>query len=343
MRFNYVREASKYDLLRGTRPSTIASGLPGSSPTQRWLRAVVIIGRSLPVRLVLILAALWLFRTIEDVGVTWQAKALLPAVLVALLATFARTVNDVKVWLFYVAGFMAFLHLRTLADETGIPHQVSYPIVMDQFLFLGHVPTAWLQDRFYELGRTGPLEIALMVVYASFFFSPHLVSIAIWSLRPALFPLVPLALMATFLTGVVIYFLVPTVPPWLAYSKGEGPEMIRLVPLVTAEVSPDSYDRVANHVGGNDVGAMPSLHMAITVVVALTAARFGPIAGAAGWLYVALMGLALVYFGEHYVIDLIAGIVLALLVWRACSRVFRDRGSAPPMGTWITTTLEPKP
>ncbi len=33
--------------------------------------------------------------------------------------------------------------------------------------------------------------------------------------------------------------------------------------------------------------------------------------GAVGWTYVSLLGLALVYLGEHYAVDLIAGGALA--------------------------------
>jgi membrane-associated phospholipid phosphatase len=33
----------------------------------------------------------------------------------------------------------------------------------------------------------------------------------------------------------------------------------------------------------------------------------GPVAGAIGWAYAATLGLALVYLGEHYAADLLAG------------------------------------
>ena len=36
----------------------------------------------------------------------------------------------------------------------------------------------------------------------------------------------------------------------------------------------------------------------------------GPVAGAVGWTYTGLLGLALVYPGEHYLADLIAGALL---------------------------------
>jgi membrane-associated phospholipid phosphatase len=39
-------------------------------------------------------------------------------------------------------------------------------------------------------------------------------------------------------------------------------------------------------------------------------AEVGPIAGALGWTYALTLGFALVYLGEHYVADLVAGAVL---------------------------------
>jgi hypothetical protein len=45
-------------------------------------------------------------------------------------------------------------------------------------------------------------------------------------------------------------------------------------------------------------------------------AETGRAAGAAGWTYAAVLGFALIYLGEHYVVDLAAGAVLAESVRR---------------------------
>ena len=52
---------------------------------------------------------------------------------------------------------------------------------------------------------------------------------------------------------------------------------------------------------------MPSLHFATSVMAARMLAETGPAAGAAGWAYAGVLGFALVYLGEHYVVDLVAG------------------------------------
>jgi membrane-associated phospholipid phosphatase len=43
--------------------------------------------------------------------------------------------------------------------------------------------------------------------------------------------------------------------------------------------------------------------------------------GALGWGYALALGFGLVYLGEHYVVDLIAGLVLAEAIWRLARRV----------------------
>ena len=45
-------------------------------------------------------------------------------------------------------------------------------------------------------------------------------------------------------------------------------------------------------------------------MAALLLAEVGPLAGALGFAYAATLGFALVYLGEHYVVDLLAGAAL---------------------------------
>ena len=49
---------------------------------------------------------------------------------------------------------------------------------------------------------------------------------------------------------------------------------------------------------------MPSLHFATSLLAAILLSETGRCAGAAGWGYALTLGFALVYLGEHYVIDL---------------------------------------
>ncbi len=70
----------------------------------------------------------------------------------------------------------------------------------------------------------------------------------------------------------------------------------------------------------NPMAAMPSLHAAFPACCALAAVRAWRLKGATLWLYVAAMAFALVYLGEHYAVDVLAGVALAVVAWHAITR-----------------------
>ena len=76
-----------------------------------------------------------------------------------------------------------------------------------------------------------------------------------------------------------------------------------VIPPFTAMLAGDAYEQAAATFDQNAVAAMPSLHVALTVVIAGVVAQFGRIWRGLGVAYVAAMCLALVYLGEHYVIE----------------------------------------
>jgi membrane-associated phospholipid phosphatase len=82
--------------------------------------------------------------------------------------------------------------------------------------------------------------------------------------------------------------------------------MIEYGPQFWGDLWPPLYDLL----GGNPLAAMPSLHFATSLMAAHLLAETGPVAGAVGWLYANTLGLALVYLGEHYAADLLAGAAL---------------------------------
>ena len=67
---------------------------------------------------------------------------------------------------------------------------------------------------------------------------------------------------------------------------------------------------------GNPYAAMPSLHFGTSVMAARVLSDVGRVPGALGWTYALTLGFGLVYLGEHYVVDVIAGLALAETVRR---------------------------
>jgi hypothetical protein len=72
-----------------------------------------------------------------------------------------------------------------------------------------------------------------------------------------------------------------------------------------------------HEMGANPFAAMPSDHFASAAMTAMILREQSAWLGAVGWAYALALGLALVYLGEHYLTDELAGLALELGVNRA--------------------------
>jgi membrane-associated phospholipid phosphatase len=286
-------------------------------------------GSSLQVRTILVLAgrvlalamAFFVLRAVVTAD-SYGPGAIQPIAIagILLVAGFAKRSTATLMAVSYVLVFLVFLILRPIADETFIPVHYDMPIILDRIMFLGGLPMVWMQEHFYVSGRVGVLDIAMSLVYTSYFFAPHVIALVVWRTRPQMFPKAVVAISMAFLLGLLCYFLVPTAPPWLASQTGDiQAPVVRVLPEITAQLAGNTYDAAARAVGQNDVAAMPSLHTALTTMVALILASYGRRWRYLGIAYVAMMGTALVYLGEHYVIDEIAGVAMSLGIWHLVS------------------------
>jgi hypothetical protein len=186
---------------------------------------------------------------------------------------------------------------------------VEYPIRFDRAVF-GSAPTVVLQRALARPGRTTALDHALVYVHWAWFIQPHLAAAWILWRHPARFPRAATMICAVFDIGLIGYFVVPTAPPWWAAEQGRIEGMRRIMAEVGQRVWGRLWSPLYGFLGGNPLAAMPSLHFATSLMAARMLAETGPAAGAAGWTYAGVLGFALVYLGEHYVVDLAAGALL---------------------------------
>jgi membrane-associated phospholipid phosphatase len=219
--------------------------------------------------------------------------------------------------------------------------QIDYPIAADRVLGLGVPPTLRLQHTFSRPGQINRFERLLVWCHWVWFMVPHASVAYVLLRRPERFPGAAARMYATFDIGAVFYWALPTAPPWYAARHGRlggeeppalgggdppawggGEPPVRRMMIEYGEEFwggrwPDLYDVL----GGNPLAAMPSLHFATSLMGAHLLTEAGPVAGAVGFTYTALLGLALVYLGEHYAADLLGGAVLAESVRRAEPRM----------------------
>src|SRR5829696_4439040 len=199
--------------------------------------------------------------------------------------------------------------------------RVAYPVRVDRFIGGGTTPTLRLQRRLGHPGGFRRWEKALVWSHWLWFLFPHGTVLYFLLRENERFPRAAAHIYATFDLGLIGYWAVPTAPPWYAAKAGlmdDGltPELRRMMVEYGEQFWGSGWQALYGFLGGNPLAAMPSLHFATSVTAARLLVETGRTAGTLGWAYAGTLGVALVYLGEHYVVDLAAGLALAEAVRR---------------------------
>jgi membrane-associated phospholipid phosphatase len=195
--------------------------------------------------------------------------------------------------------------------------RVRYPIRVDRALGGGVLPNVRLQRALAGLGRRNTIDRALSWVHWAWFLEPHGALTWILARHPEHFPRSARQMSAVYDIGCAIYMAAPTAPPWWASEQGYTDDEVRRIMVEVGEKEwGRAWQTLYDTLGGNPWAAMPSLHFATSLMAALLLAETGPAEGVLGWTYAGTLGFALVYLGEHYVIDLLAALAIVIAVRR---------------------------
>jgi PAP2 superfamily len=248
-------------------------------------------------------------------------------------------------WIPFIGLFFAYELMRGYADNFGAQVHAGDVLAAERFLFLGHVPTEVLQSALHPASGFDPFAMASVVFYFLHFPLPIAAGFFLWlRRRPAYYDYVA-ALIVLSMAGFVTYLLLPVAPPWWAHEHGLLDGVLKLRDQGFAELSSAAGFSQANYVysytfydiNPNEVAAFPSLHAGYPFLAFLFARRAF---GRAGWLvlgYAACVWFAVVYLGEHYAIDVIAGIAYATVAYWVVIhapgwfRRFVDRAADPEL------------
>jgi membrane-associated phospholipid phosphatase len=226
-------------------------------------------------------------------------------------------VRDALTWLSHMWAYkIAFEVPYDRPEQARERLLIDEPIAIDRFIGFGTPPGQRLQRALRRPPDLSPLDRLLTGIYLVWEAEPHLALGWLLFRHPGRFPGAVLRMALTFDFTLLGYFAAPTAPPWWA-SEIEG-RMDGQVRRVTVEVMravrgksrPGSGE---DHVtGSNPWAAWPSDHFGSALSAAIALAEADRRAGAVGFAYAGALGIALVYTGEHYVVDLVLGALLAL-------------------------------
>jgi membrane-associated phospholipid phosphatase len=242
-----------------------------------------------------------------------------PKILMIFLVILAVTaLGKVKIFLQDWFVFIGFIYLfdsfrgsiYIATCRLGLPVYTLYVIRIEQFLF-GGVPSVMLQNLFlrsHSPSGFGWFEKLITVAHGSHFVAFLLVGFIIWFYQPRFFRFFKVSFYLTIFLGLLGYFAVPTVPPWMASTVfGLLPRIIRFNAIIYNLAIPD----ISSGFDTNPIAAMPSLHAAFPFLCALILWRVYRWKAWPFYLYALLMQFAIIYTGDHYVADALAGFVLA--------------------------------
>ena len=219
--------------------------------------------------------------------------------------------RDAGIYTLQMWAYMAHYEMPNDDPETLLRRlRVGYPIRVDEVIGRGEPLTIRLQRALGRPGEVRRHDLWLAWVHWSWFLVPHgTMAWILWRHRDH-FPRSAVLMAATFDSGLVFYWLLPTAPPWWAAKNGN----MRPVRRIMVEAGEHYWGRLwrplYDFLAGNPFAAMPSLHFATSVMAAHVLGDVGRGPGALGWAYAGTLGFALVYLGEHYVVDLAAGLAL---------------------------------
>jgi membrane-associated phospholipid phosphatase len=218
-----------------------------------------------------------------------------------------------QMWMFLIGHELPYDDPEKLRSRL----RVGYPIRVDRVIGGGELPNVRLQRALAGLGRRNVIDRSLSWVHWSWFIEPHAALAWILVRDQEQFARSARQMSGVFDLGCLVYAAVPTAPPWWASQQRYTDAKVRRIMEEVGEKEwgrlwPTLYDTL----GGNPWAAMPSLHFATSLMAALLLAETGPLEGAAGWAYAGALGFALVYLGEHYVIDLLVATAIVLAVRR---------------------------
>ena len=231
-------------------------------------------------------------------------------------------------WAPFIAVLFVYDRLRGFADGLVFPAR-ELPQIRAETLFGKPIPTVWLQSHLWHgAGDLRWWDYATWFVYLTHFFATLVVAAVLWTWFHDRFARFATMVCVLALTGFATYALYPAVPPWLAARHGNIGESNRLIGIVWHHVPIAHYGSLfeKGQSYANNVAAMPSLHAAYALLITLYLWRLVP-----RWarvplaLYPPAMAFALVYSGEHYVVDCIAGWAYACATFFAVNWLFERR------------------
>ncbi len=265
-----------------------------------------------------------------------EAHHTLVALLIAILVWKASREFLSHWWPFMLVWVLYDLTMRGIAQKIAGRVNVKMPYKIEEFLFSdlfqGKIPPFWFQDLRGSIDGTY-LKVGLDVL-SSVCYSLHMIFplIAAWVLwrrveNRKLFRQFALIFAAVSLMAFLTYYLYPTAPPWYVYRYGfKQPHLSFYAHSEASLADTDKFlgfplfQFVYDNLNSNQFAAIPSLHAAYPIIIAIFAYKKYKNASLPITLYPAGVWFSAVYLNHHYIIDLLIALLYVIIAHLAIGK-----------------------
>jgi len=223
-------------------------------------------------------------------------------------------------WWFLLAGLIMWNLSGAIAAHSPVQPHLDFMLKADRALLLGRDPVVVVQKALAHAGQVGPLDVLTAIVYNLHLPEPYIVGYFLWRISRQAYVQFAAAALILLVVGFLTFVLFPAVPPWLAAERyGQVTsvfngynQVLRWYPM-PFHGTPIFY---VFKLTGDAVAAFPSEHAAFPL---LECHALASCTRRRVWLWLVLWVLAVlftvVYLGEHWVTDALAGYAYAVLIW----------------------------
>lgn len=245
----------------------------------------------------------------------WQGIVIVPTrylfvlILGSLLVKRAR--NFIFDWLPFLFVLISYDFLRGLVGIL-IP-QIHYREMINLDLLLSNpIPAVILQQTFFHPNNLSWYDFAATFLYFLHFILPVGFGFLLWIYKKSYF--------REFVTGFTIlsyailitYIIFPAAPPWMATNHGYITGVSKIMDeTLVALLGRLDFTTAYHNLNPNPIASVPSMHAAYPFLILLFSLHFFGKKALFFLPYVLAIWFAIIYLGEHYVTDIILGVMYA--------------------------------
>jgi inositol phosphorylceramide synthase catalytic subunit len=205
-----------------------------------------------------------------------------------------------------------WLHLRGPVHTGDLweLERALFPVTLD-----GSV-TTW--PAYFAARPNVVLDALCGLGYATYLLEFLVLLVVLFFRRDGRFELMGWAFFAVSALGCLTYVLYPAAPPWYVMEHGMGPADLAAQPSAAGAARFDALFGVSYFAdfysrNPNVMGAMPSLHLAYPVVGLWQIWHLGKWWRTGAAAFTGLVAFSAVYLSHHYILDVLAGVLVAVV------------------------------